>query len=352
MGKPQVTLTFAGDADQLEKTFDKVGASSKRMADEVGSSSKRVAEETTDAYDKAGEAADNVDTKAMGFRDTLTGVQDTMGGVAALSKGPSLEGFLLLGTGIGDLGSGFYNFLIPAMKAMSIESIKGAVNTARQTGTMVVQKGAMIGSAIATNGMALAQKALNLAMRMNPIGLVITALLLLGTGLVLAYKKSATFRAIVQGAFAGVKVAMGWVVDAGGKVWEFFKFIGPKIGGALKGVAAVITAPFRAGFNAVRNAWNNTIGGKGFSVPDWVPEIGGKSFRIPYFHSGGIVSGAMGSETLAVLRAGERVTAGSNQAGGGVLVIRGEGRLGKLLLQVIKEQVRIEGGAQVVFDLA
>lgn len=349
--KPQVTLTFAGDSDKLEKTFGQVGASSKRMADEVGASSKRVADETVDAYDKAGEAADNVDTKAMGFRDTLTGVQDSMKGAAMLAKGPSFEGFLTLGAGIGDLGSGFYNFLIPAFKAFSVEAIKGAVNTARQTAATGAQKAAMIASAVATNGMAIAQRALNLAMRLNPIGLVITAITLLVAGIIIAYKRSETFRSIVQAMGRGIVAAFQTVVAAGGKVWDFFKFIGPKVGGALKGVAAIITAPFRAGFNAVRSAWNSTIGGKGFSVPDWVPEIGGKSFRIPYFHTGGVVSGGLGAESLAVLRAGERVTSGSNSGGGGALVIRGDGDVARTLLRIIAGQAKVQGGAKVVFDL-
>lgn len=350
-GKPQVTLTLAGDASALEKAFDSVGASSKKMADEVGSSSKKVATETVDAYDRAGEAADNVDTKAMGFRDTLTGVQDTMGGVAALSKGPSLEGFLLLGTGIGDLGSGFYNFLIPAFKAFSIEAIKSAVNTVRSTAAMVAQRSATLAVSAASKAYAAAQWLLNAALTANPIGLVIAAIALLVAGIVIAYKRSETFRSIVQAAMRGVVTAFKWVVDAGEKVWEFFKFIGPRIGGALKGVAAVITAPFRAAFAAVRGAWNNTIGGKGFSIPDWVPEIGGKSFRIPYFHSGGVVSGALGAESLAVVKAGERITGGSYGASGGALVITGEGDIAKTLLRIVARQAVVQGGAKVVFAL-
>ena len=41
-------------------------------------------------------------------------------------------------------------------------------------------------------------------MRMNPIGLIITGLILLGAALVVAYKKSATFRRIVDGVWAGL----------------------------------------------------------------------------------------------------------------------------------------------------
>jgi hypothetical protein len=61
----QVTLTFAGETKQAEDAFDRVGESSRKMSDKVGGSA--------EGFAKAGEAADQLDTKAMGFRDTMTG---------------------------------------------------------------------------------------------------------------------------------------------------------------------------------------------------------------------------------------------------------------------------------------
>lgn len=350
--KNQVTLTFAGDDAQLIQSFDKVGASSTNMADKVGAASRKMGDETASGFDKAADASDQTYSKFDALESVGRGTTDTMSGLGAIMQGDILQGSTDLAGGVAALADGFSGALLPALKKVATAGIGNTIATARQTVALGIQKGAMIGGAIATNGMAIAQKGLNLAMRMNPIGLVVTALLLLGTGLVLAYKKSATFRAIVQGAFAGVKTAMGWVVTAGGKVWDFFRFIGPKIGGAFKGLAGVITAPFRAAFDGIKWLWNNTIGGKGFHVPDWVPNIGGKGFTIPYFHTGGIVPGGLGSESLAVLRAGERVTSGSHSSGGAaVITIRGDGAAGKALLQLIKGQIKIEGGAKVVFDL-
>ena len=48
----------------------------------------------------------------------------------------------------------------------------------------------------------------NAALSANPIGIVIVAIAAFGAALVIAYNKSATFRAIVQGALAGVLVAV------------------------------------------------------------------------------------------------------------------------------------------------
>jgi hypothetical protein len=53
----------------------------------------------------------------MGFRDTLTGVEDSMLGVSEIARGNLFAGFLALGAGVGDLGSGIYNFLVPAMQS-------------------------------------------------------------------------------------------------------------------------------------------------------------------------------------------------------------------------------------------
>lgn len=72
----------------------------------------------------------------------------------------------------------------------------------------ITQGRATIASRIATGAIKaqiIAQRALNLAMRMNPIGLAITALFALGIGLVAAYKKFAWFRNLVQGTWRWIK---------------------------------------------------------------------------------------------------------------------------------------------------
>lgn len=376
MGKPQVTLTLAGDGSQLEKVFDSVGSSSSRMADSVGESSRRVAEDTGSGFNAAGEAADGAEGKAQGFADVLTGTADIGAGTAEIMKGNLFEGFVTVGQGAADLAGGLASFLIPAIGNLRNISLASAAATARQTTANIAGRGAALASAAATNVMAGAQRVLNAAMRANPIGLVITALILIGTAFVAAYKKSETFRNIVNGAVNGVltvvRAVYGWIRDNWRTllnilvapfslvikpIWKHrdsilnaIRAVPGAISGFMRGVASTITAPFRAAFNGIRSAWNSTVGGKGFSVPGWVPNIGGKGFTIPYFHTGGIVSGAMGSETLAVLKAGERVTGGRSSGSGPVVVLKSDGgRVGKLLIQILKEAIRIEGGdVQVV----
>jgi hypothetical protein len=79
------------------------------------------------------------------------------------------------------------------------------------------------------------------------------------------------------------------------------------VSGAFSGIGNAILAPFRAALGAFRSLWNSTIGGRGFTTPDWVPGIGGREFRIPTLHNGGVVPGRRGAEVMANLQAGEMV---------------------------------------------
>ncbi|NIL64852.1 hypothetical protein [Salinispora arenicola] len=156
-----VTMTFAGDSANLESAFDRVGQAARSWTADV--------RESADGFDRVGQAADDVDTRAMGFRDTLTGVQDGLEGVKVAQDGIGFEALLLMGFAIGDLASGLYNFLIPALKT-GVTWLKatrvGAVRRA------TAQKIAAFGSKVWAG----AQWLLNAAMTANPIGLVVVAI--------------------------------------------------------------------------------------------------------------------------------------------------------------------------------
>jgi hypothetical protein len=100
--------------------------------------------------------------------------------------------------------------------------------------------------------------------------------------------------------------------------WNFIASLPEKIGGLGGRLVDVITWPFRTSFNMVADFWNRTIGGIGFSVPDWVPGMGGKGFnfpKMPRLHTGGVVPGVPGTEVPILALAGE--TVGRPAAGGG-----------------------------------
>ncbi len=181
----QVTLTFAGETKPVEQSFDRVGGAAKKMSDDVEGSS--------EGFRKAGEAADEVDTKAMGFRDTLTGVQDTLKGTSLLMKGPSFEGFLTLGAGVGDLGSGLYNFLIPALEKTKIATIAQSVASKVAAG--------------ASRVWAAAQWLMNSALLANPITWIVIAIVALIAIIVLIATKTDWFSKAWRASWAWIKSA-------------------------------------------------------------------------------------------------------------------------------------------------
>lgn len=322
----QVKLTFAGDSKGLEQTFDSVGSSSKKMADNVG--------ESASGFTKAGEAADEVDTKAMGFRDTLTGVQDTLKGTSMIMKGPSIDGFVTLGAGIGDLGSGFYNFLIPALEKTKLATLASA--------------GASKVAAAASKVWAAAQWLMNTALFASPVTWIIVGIIALIAIIVLIAKKTDWFS-------KGWRAAWSWIKTAASNTWEFIKKIPGWVGSAFSKISTSISAPFKAAFNAVSRAWNNTVGRLSWSVPGWVPGIGGNSISVPNlptFHSGGVVPGVTGSPTVALLQGGERVSSIADAArGDGAWVeVRGNGLI-DALTNAIADRVGSRGGSAAVLGI-
>lgn len=313
----QVTLTFGGDPAGAVKAFGDTGAAAKKMQDDV--------EQSSEGFKKAGEAADEVDTKAMGFRDTLTGVQDSMSGLAMLSKGPSFEGFLTLGAGIGDLGSGFYNFLIPALEKTKLATLASA--------------GASKAAALGTNVWNAAQRIFNLTLLTSPITWIVLGITALIAVIVLIATKTDWFQ-------KGWRAAWGWIKTAASNTWDFLKKIPGWIQTAFSKVANFILAPYKAAFNGIARAWNATIGGLQFTIPSWVPGIGGNSFgvpRLPTFHSGGVVPGAFGTVVPILAMGGERVSSGRGGGDGTTVVMAGDA-LARTVLRIVRDEVVAAGG--------
>lgn len=185
-------------------------------------------------FGRAQEGFDLLDTRAMGFRDTITGVQDSVAGFNALmGKGEHAndsfgDKLLLLGMGVGDLASGFANFLVPlALVATNMSRL--GIRTAISTVSLVAQRAAIVATSVATKAYAAAQWLLNAALSANPVGLIILAIAALVAIVIVAYKKSDTFRRIVGKAFE-------WVQNAAASAWQWIKGNWPLL-------LAIITGP-------------------------------------------------------------------------------------------------------------
>ena len=81
---------------------------------------------------------------------------------------------------------------------------------------------------------------------MNPIGIVVMALVALGAGLVLAWNKSETFRSIVTGAWEGIKSAVS-------SVWGFMRDV---VWPGLKGFVENLVGKFQDFKAKISGAWN------------------------------------------------------------------------------------------------
>ena len=160
-----------------------------------------------------------------------------------------------------------------------------------------------------------AQWAWNIAQLASPTTWIIIAIVALVAIIVVIATKTTWFKDLWTAAW-------GWIKRTASDVWDWLSKLPERIGGAFRAVTDFIYAPFKAAFNMVAKAWNNTIGKLSWTVPGWIPGIGGNTFsapKLPTFHQGGVVPGVPGQEVLAVLQAGEKVTP-RGQSGGGQTV--------------------------------
>lgn len=222
-----------------------------------------------------------------------------------------------------------------------------------------------------------AQWAWNIAQLASPTTWIILAIVALIGVIVLIATKTDWFQKAWKWAWGGIKdaaAAVGrffrdtvyekWILGAwngikraGERVWDWLKALPGKIKSAFASIATFISAPYRAAFNLIASAWNNTVGRLSFTFPGWIPGIGGNTISVPnlpHFHSGGTVPGAPGSEMLAVLQAGERVTPASSSAGNSAegWVRLDLGSLGDALLDAIAPAVQRRGGRVTALGVA
>jgi len=205
-----------------------------------------------------------------------------------------------------------------------------------------------------------AQNLLNLSFLANPITWIVLGVVALVAAIIIAYKKSETFRKIVDGAFhavldavkkvwnwvkhnwplilvallapfligviliaknwdkikAGAKIAVDWITDKFNALVDFFKKLPAKITNAVKTLWNGFKSGFVAMIDFLIDAWNSLDFGIHISIPDWVPVVGGKGINIddifpdiPRLAAGGIVSsptmaliGEAGPEAIVPLR--------------------------------------------------
>lgn len=204
-----VSIGIKGDSSSAVRAMDKVSSA----ADEMKRSTDKAADAASKASRDLSGIADKSDAAASASAQLAGGMGD-LGGALAGMPGP-----------LGALGK--------AMEASQI-AIMGVTGASDLLNFATDKMPGVFGKADkSTKTMTKTQKALNLVMRANPFLLVATLVLALGTALVVAYKKSETFKRIVDAAFKAVGTAIKWV-------WR--NVISPVFAGFLTILAAVIRA--------------------------------------------------------------------------------------------------------------
>lgn len=227
---------------------------------------------------------------------------------------------------------GATDLLLLANTALNSSFVKNAA-------TMVATKAATAAAAVGTGIATAAQWAWNIALNANPIGLIILAVAALVGVIILIATKTTWFQQLWSAIWGtigdpiktfigwlkiawdatinGLAVAVNWVKNAIVSAFRFavdfvvgyFKFIFSIPGRVIDVFASIgnaILAPFRAAFNGISRAWNNTVGALRFTVPEWIPGIGGKGFSMPRLPQYAVGADIMRSG-LAVVHAGERI---------------------------------------------
>lgn len=141
---------------------------------------------------------------------------------------------------------GVVKVAIAALAGLAVVILTASAASKIHAGAIAIHKGAMLAARGATVAWAIAQRILNGVMRANPIGLAITAIMALVGVFIAAYRKSETFRRIVDKSWAAIKRATA-------AVWGFLKKITVATWNAIKGA---ITNPARTASSILRAAWN------------------------------------------------------------------------------------------------
>lgn len=193
-----LALEVTADAAATGAAFDDVGAGARRMADDVDAATRT----TSDRISGVADAADHMDDRASKATSALGALSSGFELVGAEKYAGALQGAALATdffSGVGEAA----NLILTTSIGLKI---RDAVVTARQA---VVTRTAAAATRVAAAG----QWLMNAALAANPIGLVIIAIAALAAGIIIAYKKSETFRDRVRAVMRAASTAVEWVID-------------------------------------------------------------------------------------------------------------------------------------------
>lgn len=224
-----VGIDIVADGAKAAAAFNDTASAADKFGASVEDAGRK-AKTADDGFKSAADGADNMASKAS----------QATGGIGALASGFELVGLGEFAGGMQsaamatDFFSGVGDIANLVLESQAVQTIK---NTALKVKDAVVTKA----QAVATGAMTAAQWLLNAAMNANPIGLIIAGIVALTAVVIIAYKKSDTFRKIVNAALTKVK-------EVAASVFGWLKSHWPLI-------LAILTGPFGLAVLAIVKNW-------------------------------------------------------------------------------------------------
>jgi len=332
------------------------------LAQDISAGSGKDLATVSDALAKAyggnmkGLAALSPEIKAMikdgaSLEDVMNVLGGSFGGASEAAANTAEGGMKRLGIALAETKESIGAALIPIVEALMPHLIAFGAWAQENTKVFLIVAGAIGGIAATILILNTAMKVyaagqmivngvvaiFNALLALNPIGLVILAIVAFIAILAALYFKFEVVRKIVDTVFQ--------VMLAGGKA-------------VFDGLTTYFTGVFnifKTLFNGIAKLWNNTVGKLAFKIPSWVPGLGGFGFEvpnIPYLAEGGIVTGP----TLAMIgeRGPEAVIplSGRNSGMGGITInitggLSSSADIGKAVVNAIRQFNLTNGPANI-----
>lgn len=232
------------------------------------------------------------------FEEVMAAIAKTTGGAATVAANTNAGKMKRLSLAMKETKESIGTALIPVFEKLLPYLQKFAAWAEKNPGLMTA-------AAVAVGVLSAAVVIMNAAMALNPVGLVVIAIVALIAGLIAAYKKFEGFRKIVDALFGAVK---WWITNV---TIPYIK---------------IMVQAFKAAFNLIAKQWNATVGGFEVKIPSWFKYLGGalslvagKEFTIPKMptlgddapaRAGGEGSGHNGP--LAIIPANTSANSGMN----------------------------------------
>jgi phage-related protein len=245
MSAGPLKISILTDTKDVQQGMSKAEAA----MDSAGNTAKKAGAKIDSAFDSTAEHADTVASKGAQAAGALSGLGGLVGGkfgAAMTAGGVAMQAF----ADAGDLAN-------VVTESAIVRKAKDIAVTAGQTAATIASTVAQKAAAAASKAWTAAQWLLNAALDANPIGIVVLAIAALVAGIVVAYKKSDKFRAIVSAAFNAVQSAVS-------TAWGVIKGALNKFGDALTGVGDFATR------------MKNKITGGFSDVVDYIKSVPGK----------------------------------------------------------------------------